>query len=310
MLAKADNRMLAGDHRAANAYYGQVGRLAGEGEPLARDELLRARDATLWLADRFRDQMLGALDAAGFPASQWHPRFRKSIEIMLGHRQRDPEYVQYPQLPMTYFYPDTDYCTFASSEGYEWRETLRSKTDAIRQEGLALIGEEGSFRAYVQRDTSRPQGDVHGLVDNDEWSTCYLTDKGAPIAERTTRNPATWAALQQDVPLCDITARAPSVMFSLLRPGAKIPPHTGMLNTRFICHLPLIIPPDCGFRVGGDTRQWDVGELMVFDDTVEHEAWNHSPENRLLLIFDVWRPEITLEERAQIRALFEAVDAY
>ena len=82
------------------------------------------------------------------------------------------------------------------------------------------------------------------------------------------------------------------------------------MNARLICHLPLIVPPGCGFRVGGEVREWREGELLVFDDTVEHEAWNDGASDRIILIFDVWRPEVTPEERRAITALFEVVDSY
>ena len=99
-------------------------------------------------------------------------------------------------------------------------------------------------------------------------------------------------------------------MFSLLKGGARIPAHTGMLNTRLISHLPLIVPADCGFRVGNEIRQWEVGKLMIFDDTIEHEAWNDSCEDRVVLIFDVWRPELTLDERGAVTAIFAAIDGF
>src|SRR3546814_12126305 len=96
-----------------------------------------------------------------------------------------------------------------------------------------------------------------------------------------------------NAPLCDIPRRAPSVMFSLLRAGSRIPPHTGMINTRFICHLPLIVPGNGALRVGNSQRAWDYGKVMLFDDTVEPEAWNNSAEDRLVLIFELLRPAIS-----------------
>jgi aspartyl/asparaginyl beta-hydroxylase (cupin superfamily) len=56
-------------------------------------------------------------------------------------------------------------------------------------------------------------------------------------------------------------------------------------------------------------REWQVGKLMIFDDTIEHEAWNDSDEDRILLIFDIWRPELDEPERAAVTAMFEAIDA-
>ena len=99
-------------------------------------------------------------------------------------------------------------------------------------------------------------------------------------------------------------------IFSLLRPGAHIPPHHGLVNTRLICHLPLIVPEKCTFRVGNDVRDWRRGKAWLFDDTIEHEAWNRSAETRVILLFDVWRPELSQEERALVVSLFEAIDAY
>ena len=111
-----------------------------------------------------------------------------------------------------------------------------------------------------------------------------------------------WAALQA-VPFPDV-ANSPTVMFSLLRAGARILPHTGMFNTRLVCHLPLIVPEGCRFRVGNEVRTWEPGKLMVFDDTIEHEAWNDSDRDRVVLIFDVWRPDLTAQEREELAALF------
>jgi aspartyl/asparaginyl beta-hydroxylase (cupin superfamily) len=77
-----------------------------------------------------------------------------------------------------------------------------------------------------------------------------------------------------------------------------------MYNCRLICHLPLIVPPDCRFRVGNEVREWEEGKLLIFDDTIEHEAWNESDEDRIVLIFDIWRPELTEQERFELTALF------
>ena len=64
-----------------------------------------------------------------------------------------------------------------------------------------------------------------------------------------------------------------------------------------------------GFRVGGETREWHEGEAFVFDDTIEHEAWNDSDHLRAVLIFDVWNPWLTLAERDLIRGLFASGSA-
>ena len=73
-----------------------------------------------------------------------------------------------------------------------------------------------------------------------------------------------------------------------------------------MCHLPRIVPPNCRFRVGADTREWVVGEPWIFDDTIEHEAWNDSDRLRVVLIGDLWRPELDDQDRAIVLDFMQA----
>jgi aspartyl/asparaginyl beta-hydroxylase (cupin superfamily) len=106
--------------------------------------------------------------------------------------------------------------------------------------------------------------------------------------------------------MADISGVCPNALFSALAPKTHIPPHNGETNARLVAHLPLIIPDDCGIRVGFEQRQWHPGEVIVFDDTLEHEAWNNSDELRVVLIFDVWNPLLSDTERKLVNALAEA----
>jgi aspartyl/asparaginyl beta-hydroxylase (cupin superfamily) len=107
-----------------------------------------------------------------------------------------------------------------------------------------------------------------------------------------------------------VPLRSPSALFSVLQPHTRIPPHTGVANFRLVVHLPLIVPPGCGFRVGSETREWRIGEAWVFDDTIEHEAWNDSDQTRIIFICDVWSPRLSVEERVAIGAIIQATDAF
>ena len=119
----------------------------------------------------------------------------------------------------------------------------------------------------------------------------------------------TTAALVEQLPLCRIPGRAPAVFFSILRAGKHIPPHTGVTNVRSIVHLPLIVPEGCTFRVGGETRPWVEGQAVVFDDTIEHEAHNPTPQDRAVLILDCWNPYLSEAERTMICRIYEVADA-
>jgi aspartyl/asparaginyl beta-hydroxylase (cupin superfamily) len=92
-------------------------------------------------------------------------------------------------------------------------------------------------------------------------------------------------------------------MFSLLAPRTRIPPHVGVSNARLVCHLPLIVPEGCWFRVGAETRAWTSGEAFVFDDTIEHEAMNDSDALRVVFIFDIWHYDLGEAERESVAAL-------
>ncbi len=128
------------------------------------------------------------------------------------------------------------------------------------------------------------------------------------MVDAVARCPATAAALAT-LPQAVLPGRAPTAFFSVLAPRTRIPPHTGVSNTRAIVHLPLVVPPGCGFRVGGETRTWVEGRAFAFDDTIEHEAWNDSDEPRIVLIVDVWNPYLTDIERQLLQDFYRAADA-
>jgi aspartyl/asparaginyl beta-hydroxylase (cupin superfamily) len=100
-------------------------------------------------------------------------------------------------------------------------------------------------------------------------------------------------------------------LFSKLAAETTIPPHNGLLNTRLICHLPIIVPENCGaLRVGNEERRWVEGEMLIFDDSIEHAAWNKSKHERVILLFEVWRPELSADERELITMMLKAVAEY
>jgi aspartyl/asparaginyl beta-hydroxylase (cupin superfamily) len=99
---------------------------------------------------------------------------------------------------------------------------------------------------------------------------------------------------------------SPNAMFSLLAPRTTIPPHVGVDNTRLVCHLPLVVPSGCWFRVGAETRFWQEGKVLVFDDTIEHEATNPTDDLRIVLIFDIWHPGLSPVERDAVSAMIAA----
>ena len=99
-------------------------------------------------------------------------------------------------------------------------------------------------------------------------------------------------------------------MFSILDAKTRIPPHTGVNNTKLTVHVPLIVPPGCTYRVGGEWREWQPGNAFVFDDTIEHEARNDGDAPRAVLIFDIWNPFLSPAEHEFVRSISFGVSEY
>lgn len=300
LVLKGDARDGLGDPRGASSFYLKAERLAESVSGLPADlvvEVRRGAERAKAITATFRqtlDDRLAETRQSG--------RFKESLGILLNEKQ------VYLQQPSAYYFPGLPQIQFYEPEAFAWAAGVEAATDAIRAELEQATAQGDDFRPYLQSRGDRPSYDFHGLLDNPAWSTLYLWENGGPTPRARERFPQTFAALER-APLAHITARSPSILFSLLQPKARIEAHHGMINTRLICHLPLVVPPGCGFRVGNDVREWEVGKLMIFDDTIEHEAWNDSDADRIILIFDVWRPELSADERHSVTTMFEAIDA-
>ena len=133
--------------------------------------------------------------------------------------------------------------------------------------------------------------------------------EGVAYKEHIARCPRTAAALAA-WPGWEVTGCGPTAVFSVLDAKTRIPAHSGVNNTRLLVHLPLIVPPGCGFRVGAEQREWVPGQALIFDDTFEHEAWNNSDVPRAVLILDIWNPYVTQAERQMVAEVVAGVDEY
>ncbi len=306
LILRADHFAAAGDLRSAAAHYRAALRAAPAPEqltsPLAR-ELRRAQQICEQYALQYKSFLRARLGANGFDPARSSARFAQSIDIVLGEKR------VFVQEPRTYYFPGLPQIQFFDRERLPWLDAVEAATDEIRAELQEVLLEPGTFAPYVQGDPNRPYNQQQGMLNNPSWSACYLWKNGEAVPENAARCPRTLRALRE-VPLARVPNRSPSILFSLLKPGARIPPHNGLVNTRLICHLPVLVPPGCTFRVGNETRDWRPGVAWAFDDTIEHEAWNSSDQTRVVLLFDIWRPELSDEERALVVALFESIDAY
>ena len=210
---------------------------------------------------------------------------------------QEPTHFQFPGLPEMEFHDPAAFAGLAA---------LAAIVDVVRDEFEALIAAESSaLIPYIQYSARVPLRQWERLNHNPDWSALHLLRNGEQIEANARHCPRTLAALAAlDQP--DVLGASPNAMFSLLAPRTRIPPHTGVANTRLVAHLPLIVPPACGFRCGATTVEWRAGEPFVFDDTIEHEAWNDSDELRVVMIFDLWPPALSRRERAAVGRIIPA----
>ncbi len=223
-------------------------------------------------------------------------RARLFADIRFGRKRAylpQPTGTYYPHLPAVEFFDRAQ---------FPWFAALEAATDAIADELVALLSDSSvAAEPYVRFAPGEPVNQWAALNHSPDWSALFLKKDGVDDPSVRARCPRT-AAVVDALPLMDMPRKAPTVLFSLLTPGTRIPPHTGSTNVRATVHLPLIVPPDCGFRVGSDVREWRYGEAWGFDDTIEHEAWNNSDQLRAVLILDAWNPYLSAPERAVARA--------
>jgi aspartyl/asparaginyl beta-hydroxylase (cupin superfamily) len=306
LLGRGDDYVRQGDSKTAMVFYQAALKSAQAGRFADPQTLARLRTAQAFIKKRaaeFQVALEQAFSGARPASEAARVRLEHSLEMLKGERQI------YLQQPAAFYYPYLAQRQFFERGEFDWVPALEAATDVIRDELAVVLKEGANFRPYVEKHADRPYRDFHGLNEDPSWTALYLLKHGKAVEENSRRFPGTMAALEK-VPLTSFGSRTPDVLFSRLEAGAHIPPHTGILNCRLICHLPLIVPQGCWLRVGNETRAWEEGKLLIFDDSMEHEAKNPSDGLRIILLFDIWRPELTQEERSAMSAVFDAIDQF
>ena len=310
LLFKADRLASTGAPRRSLALYDRALKVASAGSgrlpPDIQQGLQRAQTVTEKFAAEYENFLMRGLKDRGYRSPGASARFNLSLDICLGRKQI------FHQQPSRYYFPGLPQRQFYERDEFPWLAELEAATDPIREELLSVMASSDSFKPYLQSNKEFPASDpaAVGIMDNPDWGALYMWEYGC-IAEA---NAARFARTMQEleiVPLPRIKNQLPIVLFSRLAAGTHIPPHHGMLNTRLICHLPLIVPANCGvLRCGSEQKAWVEGETLIFDDSIEHEAWNNSQQDRVVLLFDIWRPELTPDEQDLVTQVLEIVREY
>lgn len=298
---------VSGERLAARVYENAL-KLAPDDDklpPNLRSPLTRARQVVEKTREALAAHLaaqVGDLTGAGGELAQ--RRLEEAIGVYAGVRkvyQNEPLLLHYPRLPAIPFYP---------RELFPWLPDLEATTPVIQDELQGLLSARmDDFAPYMQIPAELPVNQWEELNHSRRWSSLFLWKDGDRQEAVCAACPKT-AALLGGLPMANQPGFAPTAMFSALEAQTHIPPHTGSTNVRLLCHLPLVLPGPARFRVGNEAREWRMGQAWVFDDTIEHEAWNDADQLRVILIFDVWNPYLEAGERERINAMMAARNAF
>ncbi|XP_064797529.1 aspartyl/asparaginyl beta-hydroxylase-like isoform X1 [Oncorhynchus masou masou] len=165
-------------------------------------------------------------------------------------------------------------------------KTLERNWRTIRDEALSVM----------DKTTGLFVPEEENLREKGEWGQFTLWQQGKKAGESCHSVPKTCGLLER-YPEATGCKRG-QIKFSVMQPGTHVWPHTGPTNCRLRMHLGLVIPKTgCKIRCTNDTRAWEEGKVLIFDDSFEHEVWQDADSYRLIFIVDVWHPELTQYQR-------------
>ena len=296
LLLKARLFEQEGDSRAASSFFQAAlnqEAFSGGCPPALRPLLDHARLLLSHSSSRFAAHLF---DTVGPPPT---PRIAMALDLLAGRRE------VFLQQPSMFYFPELAQRQFFDPADFPWLEPMLALLPQMQEELAEIEAEDGRFMPYVSRDPNRPAPN-NPLLEDPAWGVFWFWRAGEPVAENAARCPNTMRALDY-APMPRMPGRSPVAHWSRLLPGTHIAPHHGMLNTRLICHIPIRTAPACSLRVGNEVREWVDGVPLVFDDSIEHEARNAGGEPRTVLLFEIWRPELSEEERVALIGIFAAI---
>jgi aspartyl/asparaginyl beta-hydroxylase (cupin superfamily) len=217
-------------------------------------------------------------------------RIKEYLRRWAGDRSAGREGYQRPHYPL---FPGLRHAPFHDPAEHPAVAILEREFAAIRAEALALDQAD-------EFDYSRA---ARGTLGDRSWTLYPFHHMGVEVERLAGRCPRTLAIL-------DVLPRAclgyvwGDSLFSAMKGGASLPPHCSVDNLRLRLHLGLVVPEGCGIRVAAETREWREGSCLAFEDSFEHEVWNRSTRRRVVLIVDLWHPDLTELEIRALRAAF------
>ncbi|HEY2260578.1 MAG TPA: aspartyl/asparaginyl beta-hydroxylase domain-containing protein [Solirubrobacteraceae bacterium] len=251
----------------------------GEVRPPAGGEISHPRDLLEALVGSASTGPRPAPGAIAAPdAAAGRQRFHKYVEA-LDDGSGPSSGAVYPDLPSRPWHDPREFSLV---------DYLETNFAAIRDEILTLDG------ARFHRESER-------IARTGDWDVAFFYERGRRHDDVCTACPVTTEGIEAHR---TVRTMAGLIYVSRMRPATHIAAHRGPTNLRLRCHLGIEVPPgDCAIRVGERTERWQEGKCLVFDDHFEHEAWNHTDRDRIVLIVDLWHPGLSATEVTLLEGL-------
>jgi len=217
-------------------------------------------------------------------------RVKAYLRAWTGERPQDRDAVQRPHYPL---FPGLRHEPFHDPRDFPATAILEREFPAIRAEALAL--DEAAQLDYTS--AAKMQ------TGAGSWTLYLFHHMGVEVESVARRCPKTLAVINSLPRVCTEYAWSDTV-FSAMKGGTHLHPHCSTDNLRVRLHLGIVVPEGCLMRVAGETRTWEEGKVLAFEDSFEHEVWNRSTHRRVVLIVDLWHPDLTDVEIRALTALF------
>lgn len=253
------------------------------------------------IRDRHWEKLSARLETVQRDRGEDLPRMRQFIDVFMGKKP-----LNYPhplQQPSHLYVPGLTAKPWWERDEVPWVKDVEAAFDPIYAELREVLANDADLTPYIDHTPDTPEA-LEEIAGTLAWSAFHFYRHGRAIRSHIERCPDTMRVVHK-MPLMTQQSHGAECFFSIVQPHSRIPAHVGHSNVKLGVHFPLIVPPDCGFRVGGETRRWETGKCLIFDDGFVHEVWNDSDAARVVLIFDMWHPDLNEGERHALDELTE-----
>ncbi|MEO6967198.1 MAG: tetratricopeptide repeat protein [Rhodanobacteraceae bacterium] len=210
------------------------------------------------------------------------------------------------QRPTFLYLPELGATCFHDPQSFDWLDDCAARMSLQDKEALScLSASEGpSGPSLFSLEAMTANDSANALRAKEQY--VFLYQRGL-LHDTVRRHAPHLLASIDSTPLIHIPGYGPDAVIIALQSGARSTPRRGRTNA--FCSIVVAFSGSAPLQVtvGGESRELRAGESFIFDPSFEYEYAAASDGQALALIFDVWHPDISPQERDALTALTLAV---